>query len=106
MKRLLSWKTLSGRSELSISTLKRLRESDLDFLRKIQVSPGRVGFYEDDVDRWLESLGERSEVAEVGDDDSQPTDSTSAQIGQDQPVRLDETVEEIVDRLSNERRRS
>lgn len=63
MKRILSWRSLSENSELSISTLKRLCNTDPNFPRKIQISPGRVGFYEHEADRWLESLGERESVA-------------------------------------------
>lgn len=82
MKRLISWRTLSKSSELSISTLKRLGKSDPNFPRKIQISPGRVGFYEDEADSWLESLGG------------------------DKPVHLGQVARDIVDRISKERRRS
>ena len=62
MKRILSWRSLSENSELSVSTLKRLCKTDPKFPRKIRISPGRVGFYEDEADAWLESLGERNEA--------------------------------------------
>lgn len=83
MRRILSWRSFSERSELSVSTLKRLRNSDPNFPRKIQISPGRVGFFEHEVDRWLDSLDEQH----------------------NQPVRLGEVTQQIVDRLANERRR-
>jgi len=82
MKRLISWRTLSKSSELSISTLKRLGKSDPNFPRKIQISPGRVGFYEDEADSWLESLSEHK------------------------PVRLGQVAHNIVDRLATKQRRS
>ncbi len=49
---------------------------------------------------------EVGEVAEAEVEVNRPTGSASARVHQDRPVRLDETVEEIIDRLSNERRRS
>jgi len=58
MRQFLSWPDLRDRSTLSISTLKRLAKEDPKFPRKVHLSPGRVGFYEDEADAWLESLAE------------------------------------------------
>ena len=48
---------------------------------------------------------EVGEVAETEIEVYQPTDHTSARVHQDRPVRLDEVVEQIIERLAKERRR-
>lgn len=55
MKRIISWRSLAERMGASVSTLKRLEKDDADFPRKVKVSPGRVGFFEDEADEYLSS---------------------------------------------------
>ena len=103
----LSWKEIAARRGTSVSTEKRLHKTDPRYPKKTRLSPGRVGFAEEEADEYDRLLmAEQSEAAEVDVDVSQPTNSASEQISQDRPVRLGEVTEQIVDRLSNERRRS
>ena len=53
MKKIISWRTLAERIDASVSTAKRLEKDDPDFPRKVRVSPGRVGFFEDEVDEYI-----------------------------------------------------
>ena len=53
MKKIISWRTLAERIDASVSTAKRLERDAPDFPRKVQVSPGRVGFFEDEVDVFI-----------------------------------------------------
>lgn len=48
MKKVISWRTLAERLDTSVSTAKRLEKDDPDFPRKVRISPGRVGFFEDE----------------------------------------------------------
>ena len=103
----LSWKEIAARRGVSVSTEKRLHKTDPRHPKKTRLSPGRVGFAKEEADEYDRLLmAEQSEAAEVAADISQPTDSTSAQIRQDQPVRLGEVTEQTVNRLSKERMRS
>jgi len=54
MTKILSWRELASRlGGASVSTAKRLEKSDPDFPAKIQISPGRVGFFEHDADSYI-----------------------------------------------------
>ena len=54
MKKIISWNAFANRlGDASVSTVKRLEKSDPDFPRKVRVSPGRVGFLEDEVDDYI-----------------------------------------------------
>ena len=53
MKKIISWRTLAERIDASVSTAKRLEKDEPDFPRKVRVSPGRVGFFEDEVDEFI-----------------------------------------------------
>ena len=52
----------ADRAGISISTLKRL-EVDGDFPGKVQMTPGRVGYVEAEVDGWIsERIAERDTI--------------------------------------------
>jgi predicted DNA-binding transcriptional regulator AlpA len=53
---LLSWKQLAARISVSVSTAKRLHAQDPRFPKKLRISSGRVGFAEEELDRWLAEL--------------------------------------------------
>jgi predicted DNA-binding transcriptional regulator AlpA len=55
MKVIISWRTFAQRLNTSLSTAKRLESDDPGFPRKVQVSPGRVGFFEDEADSYIAS---------------------------------------------------
>ena len=50
--RFLSWAEMAKRRGTSISTEKRLEKEDPDYPRKVQLSPGRVGFAEEAAERY------------------------------------------------------
>ena len=60
--KLLTWRELADRASVSVSTVKRLHKEDPNFPRKLRISPGRVGFVEDEADAWMASLAEQTEV--------------------------------------------
>ena len=54
MKTLISRRAVGRRlADSSISTVKRLEKDDPDFPKRVVVTPGRIGFYEDEVDAWI-----------------------------------------------------
>ena len=56
MTKIISWRELANRmAGASVSTVKRLEKIDPEFPRKVKVSLGRVGFFEDEVDAYLAS---------------------------------------------------
>ena len=59
----LTWLELADRLSVCLSTAKRLYASDPDFPPKVQISPGRVGFREDDADAYMEALRNREVAA-------------------------------------------
>ena len=53
-RRIISWRELAKRmADASVSTAKRLEKIDPDFPQKVEVSPGRVGFFEDEIDNYI-----------------------------------------------------
>ena len=60
----LSWKEIAARRGTSVSTEKRLQKEDPDYPDKTQLSPGRVGFPEDQAERYDRILIARQ--SEVG----------------------------------------
>ena len=56
--RVLSLKTAADSAGVSLSTLKRLIAAGA--LRKVRVSLGRVGVYENELDEYLRSCGEEA----------------------------------------------
>ena len=50
--RFFSWREMAQMDNTSVSTQKRLQANDPRYPRKIQLSPGRVGFAEDDRERY------------------------------------------------------
>ncbi len=61
--RFLSWKEIATRRGTSVSTEKRLEKEDPDYPDKTQLSPGRVGFAEDQAEQYDQVLiARRSEV--------------------------------------------
>ena len=79
MKKIISWRTLAEGIDASVSTAKRLEKNDPDFPRRVRVSPGRVGFFEDEVDEYI-AARERVELktAEAGADPAPDTPDTAS----------------------------
>ena len=61
----LSWKEIAARRGTSVSTEKRLEKEDPRYPRKVPLSPGRVGFPEDEADAYDRALIADAEQAEV-----------------------------------------
>ena len=59
MQQLLTIKQVSARVSLSISQIRRLIGAN-QFPRPIAISPGRKGWLEKDVDKWIQDLIEES----------------------------------------------
>ncbi len=54
--RFFSWKQQAARRGTSVSTEKRLQKEDPRYPQKVQISPGRVGFPEDEADAYDRAL--------------------------------------------------
>ena len=66
MLRLISWRELGVRlGGLSRSTLQRQQAQDPSFPRQVEISPGRVGFPEDEADAYVALLIARRDKAEA-----------------------------------------
>ncbi len=62
--RFLSWKEVADRRTTSVSTEKRLHKTDPRYPKKVNLSPGRVGFAEEAADAYDRLLmAEQSEAA-------------------------------------------
>lgn len=60
--KLLSPRSAAAKASLSLSTLKRHVRSG-DAPAPVRIGPGRVGFYEHELDAWLRSLPRTRQVA-------------------------------------------
>ena len=61
--RFLSWKDMAARRGTSVSTEKRLHKTDPRYPKKVNLSPGRVGFAEEAADEYdLLLMAEQSEA--------------------------------------------
>jgi len=89
----LSWKEMAARRGTSISTEKRLYQTDPRYPKKTQLSPGRVGFAEVEADEYDLLLMAGRNVTRNANFESQP-------------AHLGEVTEGIVDRLAKKQRRS
>lgn len=54
--RFLSYRSYAERDDVSISTIKRRVKSDPNHPKPIQLSPGRVGFIEEELDAYEREL--------------------------------------------------
>ena len=52
MARFLSWKQMAARRGTSVSTEKRLQQTDPRYPKKVRISEGRVGFPETEADDY------------------------------------------------------
>lgn len=78
--KIISRRTTAKRIDISISSLKRIERDDPYFPRKVRLSPGRIGFIEDEVDDWIRRLGDvRDQAHEPGD--AQSGDRAGAESG-------------------------
>ena len=59
----LSWKEMAARRGTSVSTEKRLEKEDSAYPEKVKLSPGRVGFAEDQAERYDQVLITRQSEA-------------------------------------------
>ena len=59
----LSWKEIATRRGTSVSTEKRLQKKDPDYPEKVKLSPGRVGFAEDQAESYDQVLIDRQAEA-------------------------------------------
>ena len=59
----LSWKDMAERDTTSVSTQKRLYATDPRYPHKVQLSPNRVGFPEDEADAYAAARIAEAEAA-------------------------------------------
>lgn len=67
------------RAGISVSTLKRLEAAD-DFAARIQLTPGRIGYLESEVDQWISERAARR-ADEPSDESEDIDDDASSMIG-------------------------